>query len=40
MGEGYVGGPSGCDYKQGYICGDGIILYLDYGGGYTSLHMG
>lgn len=21
------------------LCGDGSVLYLEYGGGYTNLHM-
>lgn len=23
----------------GNLCGDGTVLYLDYGGEFTSLHM-
>ena len=24
---------------EGYICGDRRVLYFDYSGGYTNLHM-
>lgn len=33
---------SGCGYKgvsEMELCGNGTVLYLDYGGGYTNLHM-
>lgn len=32
---------SGCGYKgvsEMELCGNGTVLYLDYGGGYTKLY--
>lgn len=33
----------GCDFKRVTkgmdLCSDGIVQYLDHGGGYTNLHM-
>ena len=39
-----VGTGSKRDYEgeargRSDLCGDGLVLYLNFGGGYTNLHM-